>query len=130
MPEPGSKDAVVEFKNFDKQYKAPFVIYADFEALTKPVSPATPKGDTSYTNAYQTHEACGYTIHIVSSDPQRKFKPIVFRGDCEANVIQEFIFQMNELEKMLTPLVKAVEPMVMTDQDKQDFGCAEKQVQH
>ena len=42
LPKPGSEAAFVQFKNTDKQYKAPFVIYADFEALTVPVSTDKP----------------------------------------------------------------------------------------
>ena len=34
MPEVGSK---IEFKNYNKQMQAPFVIYADFEAITEPI---------------------------------------------------------------------------------------------
>jgi hypothetical protein len=70
----------IEFKNHDKQYRAPFVVYADFEALTVPVSTDKPNDPTqSYTNAYQTHEPCGYCVHIVSSDPARTFKPFSHR---------------------------------------------------
>ena len=50
---PTGEDAVVQFKNFDKQYKAPFVVYADFECLTKPVSKASKNSANSYTDAYQ-----------------------------------------------------------------------------
>ena len=60
-------------------------------------------------------------MHIVSSDPAVKFKPIVYRGQ---NTIKEFILKMKEIEEMLMPLIKAVEPMVMTAVDKQDFKCA------
>ena len=60
-------------------------------------------------------------MHIVSSDPAVKFKPIVYRGQ---NTIKEFILKMKEIEEMLMPLIKAVEPMVMTAVDKHDFKCA------
>jgi hypothetical protein len=121
LPEPGSEAAFVQFKNHDKQYKAPFVIYADFEALTRPVSKAERKGDDSYTDAYQTHEPCGYCVHIVSSDPTRTFEPVVYRGK---NTIKEFILKMKEIEQMLMPLIKAVEPIQMSAQDERDFKCA------
>ena len=42
-PEPDSDDAFIQFKKHEKQHKAPFVIYADFEALTEPVSKAPRK---------------------------------------------------------------------------------------
>ena len=121
LPEPGSKEACVEFKNHDKQYKAPFVVYADFEALNRPVSKAERKGDDSYTDAYQTHEPSGFTIFIVSADPARTFKPVVYRG---RNTIKEFILKMKEIEQMLMPLIKAVEPIQMSAQDERDFKCA------
>ena len=112
LPEPGSEAAFVEFRAVDKQYRAPFVVYADFEALTIPVSTDKPTDPTqSYTNAYQTHEPSGYCVHIVSSDVKIKFKPIVYRGK---NTIEEFILKMKEIEQMLEPLIKDVEPMVIT----------------
>ena len=123
LPEAGSKEAYVKFKNFDKQHKAPFVVYADFEALTKPVSKASKDPSQSYTDAYQTHEPCGFCIHIVSSDKQRHFDPIVYRGE---NTIQEFIFKMKEVEEMLMKEIKAVEPMVMTAEGNKAFKCAKQ----
>ena len=121
LPEPGSDKSFVEFKSPEKQHKAPFVIYADFEALTKPLSSTERNPQHSYTEAYQTHEPCGFCVHVVSSDPKHQFDPVVYRGE---NTIEEFIFKMKELEAELTPLVKAVEPMVMTKQDEKDFKCA------
>ena len=109
LPEPESDKAYVKFKNFDKQHKAPFVVYADFEALTRPVDKASKDPSKSYTDAYQTHEPCGFCIHIVSSDKHRDFNPIVYRGE---NTIQEFIFKMKEVEEMLMKEIKAVEPEV------------------
>ena len=57
MPPPGSK---VYFKNHQKQLPVPFIIYADFEAITKKVSTCTPPKEKSYTQAYQKHEASGF----------------------------------------------------------------------
>ena len=40
MPKEEGQDplySINEFKNVEKQYRAPFVIYADFEALTEPI---------------------------------------------------------------------------------------------
>ena len=119
---PTGEDAVVQFKNFDKQYKAPYVVYADFECLTKPVSKASKNSAKSYTDAYQNHEPCGFCVHIVSSDPKQRFAPIVYRGQ---DTVQEFIMRMKEVEEMLMEKIKAVEPMVMTAQDEINFQCAE-----
>ena len=57
MPEPGSK---IAFTNYRKQLPAPFVIYADFEAITEKVSQKK-----SHTEQYQKHTACGYGYKVV-----------------------------------------------------------------
>ena len=105
----------------NKHAEAPFVVYADFEALTRPVDKASKDPSKSYTDAYQTHEPCGFCIHIVSSDKHRDFNPIVYRGE---NTIQEFIFKMKEVEEMLMKEIKAVEPMVITGENYKAFKCA------
>ena len=134
----GAKQAIVHFYNSTSVLQREVVFRTDqqgvldialqgarwckqYEATIPETSVYYEYSPESYTDAYQTHTPCGYCIHIVSSDPERKFTPIVYRGE---NTIREFIFQMKELEQMLTPLVKAVVPMVMTEQDQQDFGCA------
>ena len=58
MPKEGEN--ILEFNNFHKQQVVPFVIYADFEAIAKKVQGCKPNDDKSYTEAYQTHEDCGY----------------------------------------------------------------------
>ena len=45
----------LRFKNYHKQLMAPFIIYADFEAILKP----TDETSGNSTVAYQTHVACG-----------------------------------------------------------------------
>ena len=71
MPKEGEN--ILKFNNFHKQQVVPFVVYADFEAITKKVQGCKPNDDKSYTEAYQTHEDCGYgfkiefvkTIHVI-----------------------------------------------------------------
>ena len=65
MPKQGEN--ILKFNNFHKQLPVPFVIYADFEAITKKVQGCkrseemeNEKNKGSYTEAYQTHEDCGY----------------------------------------------------------------------
>ena len=65
MPKQGEN--ILKFNNFHKQLPVPFVIYADFEAITKKVQGCREseemedeKNKRSYTEAYQTHEDCGY----------------------------------------------------------------------
>ena len=60
MPKQGEN--VLKFNNFHKQLPVLFVIYADFEAITKKVQGCkqsaemeNDKNKRSYTEAYQTH---------------------------------------------------------------------------
>ena len=70
MPKQGEN--ILKFNNFHKQLPVSFVIYADFEAITKKVQGCEQseemkkdKDTRSYTEAYQTHEDCGYVYKVV-----------------------------------------------------------------
>ena len=70
MPKQGEN--ILKFNNFHKQLPVPFVIYADFEAITKKVQGCDQseemekdKDRRSYTKAYQTHEDCGYGYKVI-----------------------------------------------------------------
>ena len=65
MPEEGKN--TLAFKNFQKQMKAPFVIYADFEALVRKMlgCEREPSLKKSYTEKTDQHEACGYSYLVV-----------------------------------------------------------------
>ena len=66
MPKQG--DNILKFNNFHKQLPLQFVIYADFEAITKKVQGCEQSEEMkkrSYTEAYQTHEDCGYGYKVV-----------------------------------------------------------------
>ena len=83
MPKQGEN--ILKFNNFHKQLPVPFVIYADFEAITKKVQGCkqneemeNEKNKISYTEAYQTHEDCGYGYNLVCCYRERysQSKPI------------------------------------------------------
>ena len=62
MPEKGKN--ILKFTNYNKQMKAPYIIYADFEAITTKIEEHV--GD--HTERTQLHEACGYSFVLVRSD--------------------------------------------------------------
>ena len=75
---PTEENNVLKFENFFKQQAVPFVIYADFEAITENIQGCSPKDDKSYTEAYQKHKDCGYGYKLVCCYND---KPIpIFRG--------------------------------------------------
>ena len=62
MPKEGRK---VYFHNHQNQLPVPFVLYADFEAITKKIDSCSPPQGKSYTQAYQKHEPSGFGYKVV-----------------------------------------------------------------
>ena len=63
MPKIGEN--IVKFNNYHKHQPVPFVIYADFEVITKKVQGCRPNDKESYTDTYQKHEDCGDEYKVV-----------------------------------------------------------------
>ena len=131
---PKQDENVLKFNNFHKQLPVPFVIYADFEAITKKVQDCEQseemkkdKDRRSYTEAYQTHEDCGYGYKVVYcyDDKYSKYTRI-YRGE---NAVYKFMEKMLEEVKYCKTVIKKHlnKPLVMTEVDEQNFktmdGC-------
>ena len=132
MPKQGEN--ILKFNNFHKQLPVPFVIYADFEAITKNVQGCKQseemkkdKDRRSYTEAYQTHGDCGYGYKVVCcyDDKYSKYTGI-YRGE---NAVYKFMEKMlKEVEYCKAVIKKHFnKPLVMTEVDEQHFktmdGC-------
>ena len=113
MPEPGSK---ISFTNFRKQLSAPFIIYADFEAITEKVSQKK-----SHTEQYQKHTACGYGYKVVCCYDDKFSKPIkIYRGEM---TIHKFMKDMLAEVEYCQEVVKThfTKPLKMTEKDEESF---------
>ena len=131
MPKQGEN--ILKFNNFHKQRPVPFVIYADFEAITKKVQGCeqseemkNEKNKRSYTEAYQTHEDCGYGYKVVCcyDDKYSKYT-CIYRGE---NAVYKFMEKMlEEVEYCKTVIKKHFnKPLVMTEVDKQRFKTMDR----
>ena len=123
MPKEGSQ---VYFWNHKKRLPVPFVIYADFEALTRKIDSCSPEGNKSYTQAYQKHEPSGFGYKVVCHYDQKYSKPtVIYRGE---NVIEKFIQhlfrEVKDCQKIITE--RAKKRLVMTASDEKDFRNAKK----
>ena len=123
MPQPGSK---VFFYQHQKQLPVPFVIYADFEAITEKIDSCSPPGDKSYTQSYQKHKPSGFGYKVVCHYDQKYSKPaVIYRGE---NAIEKFIQhlfrEVKDCQKIITERVKR--RLVMTKKDEEDFQNAKK----
>ena len=132
MPKQGEN--VLKFNNFHKQLPVPFVIYAYFEAITKKVQGyeqseemKKDKETRSYTEAYQTHEDCGYGYKVVCCYRERYRKPIqTYRGETAVYKLMEKMLE--EVEYCKAVIKKCFnKPLVMTEDDEKHFrnmdGC-------
>ena len=132
MPKQGEN--VLKFNNFHKQLPVPFVIYADFEAITKKVQGCEQSEEMkkdqdtrSYMEAYQTHEDCGSAYKVVCCYDDKYSKPIqTYRSE---NAVYKFMEKMLEEVEYCKAVIKKHfnKPLVMTEDDEQCFitmnGC-------
>ena len=79
---PTKDNNILKFNNFHKQQPVPFVIYADFEAITEKIYGCQPNSNKSYTEAYQRHTDCGYGYKVVCCYDDKYTKKIqIYRGE-------------------------------------------------
>ena len=79
MPEKGKN--ILKFQNFHKQMKAPFVIYADFEALIEKNAENLHE-KTKCTEVTEKHQACGFAATFVRCDGQSG-QVVKYRQGCD-----------------------------------------------
>ena len=124
MPEKGRN--ILQFNNFHKQQQVPFVIYADFEAITEKISNCQPDDNQSYTNAYQKHTDCGYGYKLVCCYDDKYSKLlIIYRGE---KAVYGFLEDMLKEVKYCKKVMKKEfnKPLKMTKDDENKFEKAEE----
>ena len=126
MPEEGNNN--LTFKNYHKQMKAPYVIYADFEAVVRKFKGC--ERDPNYINKNKTkcytektehHEACGYSFVVVRSDGQVT-GPIVYRGE---NAVKSFLERLVIVKDKIRENLSKVKPLTLTHEDWYNFKNAD-----
>jgi hypothetical protein len=108
MPKPES--ASLSFKGQLKMLKAPFVIYADFEALNMKESLPKPTDKTTYLTR---HEPSSFSYIIIRSDGVL-FKRRLFRGE---NAAAKFVEHMKEDVEEVKKALKEIVPMRLSSDD-------------
>ena len=130
---PKQRDNILKFNNFYKQLPVPFVIYADFEAITQKVQGCKQseemekeKDRRSYTEAYQTREDCGYGYKVVCCYKDKYSKPFqTYRGE---NAVYKFMEEMLEEVEYCKAVIKRRlnKPLKMTENDEVCFKLMDK----
>ena len=123
---PDKDNNILRFNNFHKQQPIPFIIYADFEAITEKIQGCRQNNDSSYTEAYQKHTDCGYGYKVVCCYDDKYTKPIqIYRGE---NAVYKFMEKMLEEVKHCKEVMRRNfnKPLKMTDNDELSFKLEQK----
>ena len=111
MPEEGNNK--LQFQNYHKQMKVPYVIYADFEALTSKLE--GPERERKNSNTHNTHfmKVCSYCYIVVRCDGKTS-SPEVYRGP---NASEHLLKKLQEEEMKIKKELANPEPMIFTEED-------------
>lgn len=115
MPEKGS---TLKFENYQKQQKAPYVIYADFKSIIEKVGENRENGKTA------CHDASGYAYTVVRSDGKSWRKKYRKGKDGEPHAVQEFLKSIVEEEEKIREELKSHAPLKMGGEDWEKFNKA------
>lgn len=116
----------LSFKNYNRKMEVPFVVYADFEALTESVSTCSPDDSTSYTNQYQKHTPCSFS-YLIKCYNNNLFPPLqrtYVSNDPSESVGRTFVEWVERDIVDLYDKFKFKKDMVMTSVEKLDFERA------
>ena len=110
----------MEFKNFYKQVKVPYVIYADFECVLEKIDGCEPSLKESFTVKTERHEPCGFSYIAVRSDGSL-FGPFTYRG---RDAVYVFLTWLQNHEAEMRKDMANKRPLVMTPEDWQKHSAS------
>ena len=114
------KGEYVKVKNYERQIKSSFIIYAGFESILVPENNGKQNPNGSYTNKYQKHVAWshGYKLICVDDKVIKSFKLYL-----EKDAVFNFINSMTEESKYCNELMKKHfnRILVVTKEDNKIF---------
>ncbi|XP_022809457.1 uncharacterized protein LOC111346436 [Stylophora pistillata] len=112
------------FKNHNRKIDVPFVIYADFESILKPLNSAQPFPEKCYTEKKQLHIPVSFCYYIKCSFDDQYSNLVEYTAKSEdEDVAQIFV---NMLEEEVKAIYKNHPPkkMIFTDSDAEIFEKA------
>ena len=111
------KGTMLEFKNYHKREKVPFIVYADFESNIKPLQSCGPNPESSYTKQYQKHEPSSFCYYIkFFDDGVYEPKLVSYTGEDAA---QKFVEMLEEDIRKITSILE--KKMIFGKEEKERF---------
>src|SRR5271169_20717 len=116
LPEPGT---MLQFENYNRSMRVPFIVYADFESFIKPIGSCQPNPGESYTNKYQKHTPSSFCYYVKCFDDSvYAQQPVVFIAKSEDDdVAQIFVDKLRENIKQIYKQFKFPKKMIFTKVD-------------
>ena len=117
------KGTILRFKNFHHSEKAPFVVYADTEALIKEMHNCDPNPNKSYTKKYQKHEPVSFSYYIKCFDDSvcEPIKRTYSKETPEGKDAMDVFIQWLEEDVKAIANIKPVK-MIFTEEDEKQFN--------
>ena len=103
------------FKNYYKQMKVPYVVYADFECVFTKIDTCEPDNNQSFIVKTEKHEPCGFSYLVVRSDGQT-FGPFTYKGE---DAVFVFLTFLQNREREMCEDMGSKRPLVMMNEDWQ-----------
>src|SRR5271157_5394427 len=116
LPEPGT---MLQFENYNRSMRVPFIVYADFESFIKPIDSCRPNPRESYTNKYQKHTPSSFCYYVKCFDDSvYAQQPVVFTAKSEDDdVAQIFVDKLEDDIKRIYNQFKFPNKMIFTKVD-------------
>ncbi|XP_022810632.1 uncharacterized protein LOC111347672 [Stylophora pistillata] len=121
MPKEGP---CLSFKNFQKQMNMPFVIYADFESLIKPLDTVQANPAGCYTEKKQQHKPISFCYYIKCSFDDRYSKRVEYTAKFEDEDVAQTFVEALEAEVKSIYKNHPKKEMILTDSDVVAFKNA------
>ena len=111
------KGTMLEFKNYHRLEKVPFLVYADFESFIKPLDTCDLNPESSYTKQYQKHEPSSFCYYIKCFD-NKVYKPkfVSYTGEDAA---KKFVEMLEEDIKIIANIPE--KKMIFGEKEKEQF---------
>ena len=116
----------LNFKNFNRSMRVPFVIYADFECFTEKIQTCFPNEGRSFTNQYQHHKPSGFCYLIKCFDDEL-IKPKLVQYTAESaneDISKKFIDSIEYEIRSIYKEFKFKKKIKMTRKDEIAFQNA------
>ena len=115
--EMAKKGTMLEFKNYHRSEKVPFIEYADFDCFIKLIQSCDPDNKKSYTKQYQKHEPSTFCYYIKCFDDEvYEPKLVSYTGE---DATQKFVEILEEDFREITSIPN--KKMIFGKEEKERF---------